>query len=147
MSPFYGRQKAQMFIVTIIFLAGLVFTVQQLLLQSAAVDAPSSFPKTDYYITESLLDSINATVQVYRQNCSILTSELNILEDFTETRSRNRGFLTELTIEVKPLGLNCDRFTSIEYVNTGIFIKGSGIESSNSFCFRYSGEMQRGICA
>ncbi len=46
--------KGQMFIVTMIFLLGLVFMVQQLLLGYSSLDMPSNFRGNDYYLVNNV---------------------------------------------------------------------------------------------
>jgi hypothetical protein len=50
----HGRyRKGQMFIVTIVFLVGVVFVVQQILLQYSYVDMPSAYQGGDFHILRS----------------------------------------------------------------------------------------------
>jgi len=44
------RSKGQMFIVTVVFLVGLVFVVQQILLQYSYLDVPTSYKEDDYQL-------------------------------------------------------------------------------------------------
>ncbi|RLI96698.1 MAG: hypothetical protein DRO99_04020 [Candidatus Aenigmatarchaeota archaeon] len=57
--------KGQMFIVTIVFLVGLIFSVQQILFQYSYLDVPASYQKYDYYLTmdvrEMIIDTITAS--------------------------------------------------------------------------------------
>lgn len=49
-----GKQKkGQMFIVTVVFLVGVVFVVQQILLQYSYLDLPSSYQHGDFHLMRS----------------------------------------------------------------------------------------------
>jgi len=52
----------QMFIVTVVFLVGLIFTVQQLVFQYTYLDMPSTFRSDDYGLLEGIKAVMNQTV-------------------------------------------------------------------------------------
>ena len=54
--------KGQTFILTIVFLVGLVFVVQQLLLQYSSIDLPASFRESDYYFMKNVKNMIQQSV-------------------------------------------------------------------------------------
>lgn len=57
-----ARFRGQMFIVTVVFLVGLVFVVQQVLLQYSYVDMPAEFQQTDYHLMKSVEDVLKEAV-------------------------------------------------------------------------------------
>ena len=70
-----NRRKGQMFIVTIVFLVGLVFVVQQILLQYSYVDMPSSYKETDYYLLKSIEGVATQAVMMSSVACWLAISE------------------------------------------------------------------------
>ena len=142
--PRKAAMKGQMFIITVIFLVGLVFTAQQLL--QAGTTTPSPL-KTDHYILSSILVVVNDTVQAHKDNCFAVKSALENLKKFIETSSLKSGFSVGLSFEVQQHTGNCDSMTGISYAVANIFIRGKDVSSSNRFYFCLNGEVKECECS
>jgi hypothetical protein len=57
-------KKGQMFIVTVVFLVGVIFIVQQILLQYSYIDVQSSYKETDFHLMKSVEDVATQAVTV-----------------------------------------------------------------------------------
>ncbi len=57
-----GCRKGQMFLISMVFLVGLIFTVQTALLGYTSVDISESSQKTDRYLIENVINLINDTL-------------------------------------------------------------------------------------
>lgn len=91
--------KAQMFVVTMVFLVGLIFTVQQIFFQYRLIDLPLSSQGDDSYLTESIKDSYQETVLTVT-NCASLNASLQRLEAFLLQNAGKGGYSVELGHEV-----------------------------------------------
>jgi len=76
--------KAQMFVITMVFLVGLVFAVQGILSQYGFVDLAKAFEKNHAPLLSSIKNSFNSTLQ--SSPCSELDSNLKELELFLENK-------------------------------------------------------------
>jgi hypothetical protein len=86
-------KKAQMFVITMVFLAGLVFFVQQLLLQYSAVDV-SNFPKNDdYYMITNIVEVVNDTIKS-SETCDEALNRINELDKFLKEREAGNYIIT-----------------------------------------------------
>lgn len=104
-------RKAQMFIVTMVFLTGLIFAVQQLLFQYTLIDLSRPLQQTDFYLLSSIGDIFNLTI--YGLNCSNLNSREQVLNNLVEldawlNRQSFGGYSLELMYNAqKKPNLNC----------------------------------------
>ena len=83
--------KAQMFVVTMIFLAGLIFFVQQALFGYTALDLTEPFEADEFYTNENIRDIVDEIIEG-----SATSEEANekILEftDFVKGEVVKRGY-------------------------------------------------------
>lgn len=77
--------KGQMFIITMVFLVGLIFAVQNNLSQYTFLDLSTTFEKSDFYILKSIKDSFYKTIKSAR-NCQEAQDNVNELKDFFENK-------------------------------------------------------------
>ncbi len=138
--------KAQMLIVTVIFLAGFVFAVQQIFLQSAAIDMPASAQRADFHVMKSIVNAVDEIVQKNKGNCQSVQDKLKELESFIETGSTKREFLVQMDLKVEPVIGSCVPSTGVEHVDMRLFIKGKGTESANDICFENDGSINYQKC-
>ena len=74
--------KAQMFVVTAIFLATMLFTVQQMFITYAQIDVSEPFDTKQVYVLRSIIGSVNDTIrdsgscQEFQQNLEMLLDEI-----------------------------------------------------------------------
>ncbi len=93
-----------MFVVTTIFLVGLIFVVQQLLFQYMSVDPKAGFEFNEYGIVKSLAAAANATLQG-SSNCAALENDMEVLKNFIESRTITAGYFVDFNHNV-----NCSAF-------------------------------------
>lgn len=89
---FEKRVKGQMFIITIIFLIGLIFTVQQILIQGFSIDLPSSFQEDDFYFIRAVKTIFDSAAY-----SDLSCGDMMELSDFIERQAKDIGF--DLNIE------------------------------------------------
>ena len=99
-------KKAQMFIVTALFMIGLVFTVQQLIFQYTALDLSTPFRENSIYLLRNTKDVINATIR-NTPDCEDFRENIRELKDFLDKRVPYGGY--SLAIDYK---LNCTKWTN-----------------------------------
>ncbi|HDD72466.1 MAG TPA: hypothetical protein ENG00_00065 [Candidatus Aenigmarchaeota archaeon] len=94
-------KKAQMFIITMVFLVGLLSAVQTYLRTYSAVDISEIMKNNDIYLFENMKEVVNFTV-TSTSSCSELKSNLEELEFFLE---RYKLFGYTMNID---FSLNCN---------------------------------------
>jgi hypothetical protein len=99
-------RKAQMFIVTTLFMIGLIFTVQQLIFQYTALDLSAPFRENSIYLLRNTKDVINATIRS-TPDCADFSAKMKELKDFLDRRVPYGGY--SLAIDYK---LNCSKWTN-----------------------------------
>jgi hypothetical protein len=91
-----GKRKGQMFIVTMVFLAGLIFSVQQLLFSYSALDLSSPFRENEVYILYNVKGMINQTIK-QTANCNEFLGKMEGLKSFLDSSSPRGGYITTIT--------------------------------------------------
>ena len=80
------KVKAQMYIVTIIFLVGLIVTVQQSFLQYTNIDVTDAYTGSEYFLLKSIKDVSQETLlrssdcTEFRDNIEETSTAINLLE-------------------------------------------------------------------
>lgn len=120
-------RKGQMFIVTMLFLVGLIFTVQQLLFQYSAIDLSSSFRQNDIYLLENMKDAVNRTIKS-TPDCPDFSQKMDELDSFMRSMGPKEGYA--LSIDYT---LNCTRWnnppSSDPPLNITMHIVGKGLDT------------------
>lgn len=93
--------KAQMFILTIIFLVGLVYVVQQNLSGYSTLDFSEPFENNDYYIFRNVKDMFNETIRT-TEECNDAEKNIDELINFLGRKILYGGFTLDLRYN-----LNC----------------------------------------
>ena len=79
-----------MYILTIIFLVGLIMSVQQSFLQYTSVDATESMKDSEYYILRKVADVTNQTLQG-SSDCTELQENINYLSNYINSQPLRGG--------------------------------------------------------
>lgn len=96
--------KGQMFIITMVFLVGLIFAVQNNLSQYSFLNLASSFQGDDFYLLRGIKDSFSSTL-TSSPNCGQADKNLQQLKNFLETN------IDEASVEVSYI-LDCSLWSS-----------------------------------
>jgi hypothetical protein len=86
-----GVSKGQMFVLTVIFLMGSVFAVQQILFSYASTDFAADSGNDDFYVLKTVRDAAAATVAL-SPDCANVSGSLAEFEGFLRTGAVG-GFL------------------------------------------------------
>jgi len=120
-------RKAQMFIVTMLFLVGLIFTVQQLLFQYSALDLSSPFRQNDIYLLENMKNAVNRTIKS-TPDCPDFSQKMDELDSFMRSMGPKEGYA--LSIDYT---LNCTHWNnpppSDPPLNITMHIAGKGLDT------------------
>lgn len=92
-------RKAQMFVITMIFLLGLIFTVQRLLFQYTALDLSAPFRENTVYLLENTRDAINRTIKT-TPDCADFSAKMQELNDFLDRSIPRGGYSLSLSYKV-----------------------------------------------
>lgn len=115
--------KGQMFIITMVFLVGLIFAVQNSLSQYSFSDLAQVFEKNDLYLLESIKNSFNETLSSSK-SCEELDINLQELEAFLEEK-----IVAGIIINIDYL-LVCDQELTL-----AIHLKSIGAETTETITF------------
>ena len=120
-----------MFIVTTIFLAGLVFAVQQIMFKYVSVDPKTGFSFDDYGIIKGVRDASNMSL-ASSADCAELEQRMASLKAFLERRSSAVGYSLNLDYRI-----DCTRFgnspQSPAPLNVTVRVISSRTDSSSGF--------------
>ena len=120
-----------MFVLTMIFLMGVVFVVQQVLFTYSAVDTSSGTGSDDYYIMKSVRDAAEQTV-IGASDCGNASRNLNEFEGFFRSHVMGGGFVVSADHE-----LECGNWNNLPPapppVVMNVYVKGKGLDSSARF--------------
>jgi hypothetical protein len=123
-------KKAQMFIITTLFLVGLIFSVQQLIFQYTALDLSAPFRENNIYLLQNTKEIINKTIRT-TPDCSNFATNLRELKDFLDKRIPRGGYSLSLGYR-----LNCTYWDNpppqSAPLNLTIQIVGKYVETSSS---------------
>lgn len=75
-----------MFVVTMLFLIGLIFFVQQLILQYNALDLSAPLRQNEFYLLDNTKDVINLTLKS-TPDCPTFRHKMEEYKDFLNTRA------------------------------------------------------------
>ena len=89
-----------MFLITMVFLAGLIFTVQQLLFQYTFLDLSSPMQKSDFYLLTSISNSFNDSIWL-APNCNAASKYIQELATWL-SRQTFRTYTIDLKYNGKP---------------------------------------------
>jgi len=104
-----GKRKAQMFVITMIFMVGLIFTVQNLLFQYTALDLSLPFRENSIYILKNTNDIINKSIKT-TPDCVDFSAKMVELKNFLD-KSVPRGTYS-LSVSYKMSCANWNSLTS-----------------------------------
>ncbi len=93
--------KGQMFLITMIFMTGLVFMVQQLLIQYSALDLSAPFRENEIYLLRNTRDIINTTIKS-TPDCEVFSDKMESLANFLNSRDPKGGYI--ISVDYR---LNC----------------------------------------
>ncbi len=93
-----------MFVITMVFLAGLLLSVQQGLLQYSAVDMRSALSSNDFFLLENIRNVMDITVK-NAESCTALKEEIDELEKFME----NSLIVSEYFVNIEH-EINCNNW-------------------------------------
>jgi len=124
-------RRGQMFVVTTVFLVGLIFVVQQLLFQYASVDPRTGFQFNEYGLVKGVRDAANAAL-AGSADCGALKANMEVLKSFLDSRSASAGYAIEFSYVI-----DCQSFgnspPSPAPLNITVRILGSDIDSTSRF--------------
>jgi len=124
-------KRGQMFVITTVFLVGLIFVVQQLLFQYTSVDPRSGFQFNEYGLVESIRNAANATL-TSSADCDALNANMDVLRSFISSRSASTGYAIEFDYasDCSALGNSPPDPAPL---NVSVRVLGSGIDSTTKF--------------
>ncbi|MCJ7816310.1 MAG: hypothetical protein MUP55_00495 [Candidatus Aenigmarchaeota archaeon] len=122
-------KKAQMFIITTLFLIGLIFSVQQLMFQYTALDLSAPFRENNIYLLQNTKNIINNTIRT-TPDCPDFMTKMKELKDFLDKRIPRGGYSLSLGYR-----LNCTYWDNsppqTAPLNLTIQIVGKNVETSS----------------
>ncbi|MBI4176225.1 MAG: hypothetical protein HY518_03405 [Candidatus Aenigmarchaeota archaeon] len=86
--------KAQMFILSMIFLVGLVFVVYQLLLQYGSINTTEPLENDEVFATNNIRDAFNSTL-TSAAGCGEAEQNLQNLDEFIERQQPTGSFIID----------------------------------------------------
>jgi len=111
-------RKAQMFVVTMVFLVSLIFVVQQNLLQYTAVDTIDIFETHDLYLINNMKEMFQDTLD-YSQTCDTgidnASYNLNLLTAYMKDQIYIGGYTVDFGETLN--NLDCSNWGSNDPVN------------------------------
>jgi len=87
-----SNMKAQMFVITLVFLVGLVFVVLQSLVSDVQPDLSKPLGENDYYVMKNIKDVVNKTLQ-FSETCSDAEKNLGELVSKLNREILQGGYL------------------------------------------------------
>ena len=120
-----------MFVLTMIFLIGLIFAVQQILFQYTALDLSAPFRQNPVYLLQNTKTLINASIRSTPE-CADFGAKMKEFNDFLNTRAPQRGYIISMSYR-----LNCSNYwnnlpPSPAPLNVSIIIQGGAIQGGVS---------------
>jgi hypothetical protein len=101
-----SMRKGQMFVVTAVFLTGLLFAVQQALLVYSSLDLSEPFRVKEHMMVRDAINSINETI-LKAQDCSVFDRNLKELFAALRDEFTSEGYLLELGYSI-----DCDSWSN-----------------------------------
>lgn len=128
-------KKAQMFVITMVFLAGLVVAVQQILIQYSELDISRAFGRTDSQLLENIRDGFNRTMGS-SECCPVALERLEEMDGFLSRRGSGSYFLELEYNGRQDVNLACGNFnTDRPVLNLTVKVTTGSAESEGSFSF------------
>jgi hypothetical protein len=106
-----AARKAQMFVATAVFLASMLFIVQQAMITYATLDMSGPFQTKQIYMVRNIIDSVNVTIRTAgegRPGCQEFQKNLEELLYLLKDDVSSEGYL----MEASPL-LDCGKWDNI----------------------------------
>lgn len=124
-----------MFIVTMVFLTGLIFAVHQVLLQYSAIDPSTSMQATDTFLIKSIHDTYEGTIAAHT-DCQDAEDAVREVHGFI-LKEETRGFVIEMKYNGRDEpNLRCENWNTTRPVLTlGLNVVSSTTETDASFEF------------
>lgn len=129
-----GSRRGQMFVVTAIFLAGLIFAVQSMAFQYLSVDSREGFMLDEYGIAKGVRDAVDATV-AGSPDCGSLGVNMKLLRRFIETQGSDMGYLTEFGYSLDCSAFGSNPVSPVPLLNVSIRVLGGGKDSTSRLSF------------
>ena len=89
-----AAKKAQMFVVTAVFLASMLFVVQQMFITYSMIDTSAPFKTKQIYVMKGIIDSVNQTIEI-TDDCQDFQKNLDELLALLKDDVSSEGFLLE----------------------------------------------------
>jgi hypothetical protein len=120
--------KAQMFIVTVVFLVGLIFAVQQALFQYSFLDLPAQSEKNDYYIFNNVKDMVIQGISTAK-NCTEAVQNMEEIKAFMNKQILKGGYVLETIYK-----FDCANWhTQTPFLNLTIHLKSADTDTTGTF--------------
>jgi len=97
-----GRRKGQMFIITMVFLIGFVFAVQQNLFQYSALEVSEYIEQNDAYLLQNIKGLFSDALQsvtgceTAEECCSTASQKVSSLSNYLTSQILKGGYVLEL---------------------------------------------------
>ncbi len=104
-----ASRKAQMFVVTAVFLTSMLFVVQQIFMTYAAIDTSAPFKTRQVYVMKNIIDSVNETIRTADNGlagCQEFQKNLEELLSLLRDDLSSEGFIFEASYEI-----DCSRWS------------------------------------
>jgi hypothetical protein len=121
------KQKAQMLIITMIFLIGFIFAVQQNLLQYSQVNAPESMRENDIYLLNNIGNLFEEMLQA-SESCADTQTKMAELDTYLKTQIFRGGYILELDYSI-----NCAVDSETINLDVDLTLKSEKTETTTSF--------------
>ncbi|GAG97643.1 unnamed protein product [marine sediment metagenome] len=111
-----AAKKAQMFVVTAVFLTSMLFVVQQMFITYSMIDSSVPFKTKQIYVMKGIIDSVNETIEFgedTRADCQRFEKNLQELLSLLKDDVSSEGFLL-----VTGYNLDCGTGASTPWTNT-----------------------------
>jgi len=94
-----ATKKAQMFVVTAVFLATMMFVVQQIFITYAVLDVSAPFKTKEVYVIRGIIDSVNQTIKT-TGSCQDFQRNLDELLGLLKDDVSAEGYLMDARYEI-----------------------------------------------
>lgn len=125
-------RKGQMFVMTMVFLIGLVFVIQQSFMNwfAYSIDFYANTQRNDYYIFDSVRDMSQATLST-SSSCTEARENFKEMSSFLQSRVLG-GYFLEFNTK-----LDCSKWSNsppqAPPLNVTIHVTGEGVDSYSNF--------------
>jgi hypothetical protein len=127
--------KAQMFIITMVFLAGLIVAVQQILIQYSELDISKGFDRSDSHLIDNIKDMFNRTLES-SECCPVALGRVKEMDGFINRRGGGSYFLELGYNGNQAVNIRCENFnTNDSVLNLSVKVTTAGTETEGTFSF------------